>query len=1334
MWSSNNCVRYEKVIFLLFLYLALSFFTTATFAQAASSSADNGLSAELMEGHNEKGFIQNNGQVSDLHGKKAENVFFAFYARNDVRVYVTNKGLSYVYRKVIDRKLPARHSNNTVKPGEKSDSSKIIHFALERIDVNLVGATIDSANTEVVYATNKTVFNYFSSNAAVANQQLIKKITFKNIYKGIDWVLYINGDTLQKVKYDFVVHKNADAGAIKIRYSSNATVKMSETGSLNISSKFGYIEEGKPLITSENHLLQNAAVAYKLQRNTITFDLDNRLNKGGFTIDPDLVWGSFIRTEAVFDGITSGITVATDVETDNWGNIFVSLVCAGNMQFPTTNPGNGAYYSDLFDSELGGNLYLKFDAAKKLVWATYFAVGECYPEIAVNSKGALIVAAAGDDKLTIPYKNNGGFFDSAIISANFLARFSNDGALEWCTNFASTSIIFSDVETDSKDNIYFTGYIDQVPFLPKKDPGNNAYFNTLAGQNFISRFDDNCNLIWSTLLTGGEECRLATDKYDNIYVLTQRASEGYTLKDAGGFFSPADGVPAGIMKFNSLSQLLWGTYLPGFAEDVAADLSGNIFVVGSPYGFTHPYVDPGNGAYMEPNQNVNANGGFIMRFDEHTNLTWSTTYFNQKSSRFTYVLFEKYRNLVHVYGYLSGVPNGPFPTKNDACNGSYYVEAEILNQNFAPLFLTFTNSGQNLYTSLGDFTNKVTDSHAECAVDNKGNLFYTFGNIEQTPVYTNDVTLKDPGNGAFFQGGVFDAYSYSTYIMQLKPSSLNADTAYTLPKNCNCDGTLSVIPYCGSGNYTYQWSRGDITPVITNVCPGSYSVKLTDLNSYSDTTIQFNIPNPQGSVNSAGIAVGVEHCEKKDGTIEVSNVIGGSAPYSYSINTQAFSTLSTFTGLEAGEYILKVKDNDGCIFIDTVVVSAKEGPSVISATSTTVSCNGVNGALRIDSITGGTQPFVYALNSAPFTTTPSFNKLTPGTYALRVKDSAKCSFIDSFIVVQATPPTNYQLNVTGAHCDKQDGSIFVTAVEGGTAPFSYSLDSIHFYNDSRFTNLASGAQSIIIKDSNDCVITGTFKINNIPGPQKIFFTQTNAICGAETGYVIIDSVQQGTAPFQYAGNEGVFNNSTLVNNLAPGKVLIQVKDAFNCILTDSLIISKTDSLRVSINPADTTVCYNEKIIFNATILSTNEQVLFYWNNVQTPSTSDISNFTGNTVINLRAIDKDGCTVNTNTSVTVKYCDSSLAKCVIFPNAFSPNGDGKNDYFGPRYAGCNIKNYRLIIYDRWGSLLFQANDITKKWDGTRNSITQQPGAYVYYCEWVDELEVKRTYKGTAILVR
>ena len=75
-----------------------------------------------------------------------------------------------------------------------------------------------------------------------------------------------------------------------------------------------------------------------------------------------------------------------------------------------------------------------------------------------------------------------------------------------------------------------------------------------------------------------------------------------------------------------------------------------------------------------------------------------------------------------------------------------------------------------------------------------------------------------------------------------------------------------------------------------------------------------------------------------------------------------------------------------------------------------------------------------------------------------------------------------------------------------------------------------------------------------------------------------------------------------------------------------------------------------------------------------------------------------------------FIESNCEPTLFVPNAFSPNGDHLNDFFGA--SGVSIKQYQLLIYDRWGEKLFESQDIHDTWDGNYQGNSSPEGVYVY----------------------
>jgi gliding motility-associated-like protein len=102
------------------------------------------------------------------------------------------------------------------------------------------------------------------------------------------------------------------------------------------------------------------------------------------------------------------------------------------------------------------------------------------------------------------------------------------------------------------------------------------------------------------------------------------------------------------------------------------------------------------------------------------------------------------------------------------------------------------------------------------------------------------------------------------------------------------------------------------------------------------------------------------------------------------------------------------------------------------------------------------------------------------------------------------------------------------------------------------------------------------------------------------------------------------------------------------------------------------------------------------------------------------------TKKTETSIVEQPC------IIAFPNAFTPNNDGKNDLFRI-LNGYNLAGYHLIIFNRWGQEVFETSDYSNGWDGRFQGQQQVQGSYVWFCEY-NKNGVHTELKGTVTLLR
>lgn len=157
---------------------------------------------------------------------------------------------------------------------------------------------------------------------------------------------------------------------------------------------------------------------------------------------------------------------------------------------------------------------------------------------------------------------------------------------------------------------------------------------------------------------------------------------------------------------------------------------------------------------------------------------------------------------------------------------------------------------------------------------------------------------------------------------------------------------------------------------------------------------------------------------------------------------------------------------------------------------------------------------------------------------------------------------------------------------------------------------------------------------------------------------------------------------------------------------------------------DTSLCEGETYLLEAFSKSAEQYI---WND---GSTEDANYINGPGFYSVRVS-------NTCEEVVATLDIQDCTRCVEYvPNAFSPNGDGFNDLF-QAFSNCEMQDYQLRVYDRWGNQVYQGNDPLAGWDGRYHNQELSTGIYAWYLEFlVDEDGEERlvTEGGDVLLTR
>ena len=605
----------------------------------------------------------------------------------------------------------------------------------------------------------------------------------------------------------------------------------------------------------------------------------------------------------------------------------------------------------------------------------------------------------------------------------------------------------------------------------------------------------------------------------------------------------------------------------------------------------------------------------------------------------------------------------------------------------------------------------------------------------------------------YFLSGVFTDLcvnsSYTVYVTDAHscktttPASITQPTVVVVspvdsfPPGCinGNNGYFDVIASGGTGaSYTYSLDNGPYQAnggSFTGLTPGTYSVTAKDI--YGCTgSYTITVPN-QPAVSSFTTAAINDSCfGYSDGSITVT-VNGTLTPYTfYWLPTGA--TSQNLTNIPIGTYTVRVYDGNGCSVYSTDSVNTITQPTQVTATSTMtpVSCfGGSNGCINVTP-SGGTGAFNNSWTNGITANTNNPCNLVAGTYADTITDSYGCWYITSNITV--TQPTQLVITVdtvTPVSCmGNSDGAIMITAT-GGTPGYTYMWSQGS--NANPVTGLAVGSYTVTVTDANSCTLTDVIPVGIVP-PMVLSPTVSNVLCPPLQNGSISLTVSGGTPSYQYIWSNG--ETTAMISSLPVGTDAVTVTDARGCTLDTSFILINDSAFSVVAVPDTATIKEGdiiplaiEQIINNGA--GTISRIT--WTPAASLSCTDCPETQAapfvTTQYMITVVTDSGCVSTAQPLITV------IPQHQIYvPNAFTPNGDGINDYweaygYKKTWIFCEAQ-----LFDRWGEKVFESDDINFQWDGTYKGTFVQPGEYVYLFKVVFLDGYSATSKGTVTVIR
>lgn len=511
-------------------------------------------------------------------------------------VFLRADGFTFSYFKEADleRIHELKHDNKDV--------------AREQVNVHAYSVTFDHAQKNAVLTEeNKLPYyhNYFTGNDPnhwAGNVPLYKKVTWHNIYEGIDAVAYSRE---QSLKYDFVVKPGADPSQITLAFEG-VKPELMEDGSLRIRTSVNTITEQAPYVYQVIEGKEVAVKCHYVTRpgNKIAFALPDGYQKAWpLIIDPVLVFSTFSGSTTS----TFGFSATYDLN----GNLYAGGECFGSGWPVTTGAFQVTYGTNV---DAGINKYSSNGTS--LLYATYYGgSGSDLPNnMMVNANGELVICGSTTSS-NLPVTT--GCYDNTLSGPSdiYIARFSVGGAVLKAATYlggsngeAFNTGALSPNYGDANRGEVFTAANGSI-FVASSSTSSDFPVTTGAAQTIfggmqdgvVCKLDSNLTTLqYSTFLGGTDNdaaFSLVLNSTNEIVVCGGTASANFPTTSGSLHATAPGGIDGFVSIINTATGLAHSTFLGTASYDhafkVQIDPSDNIFVMGQTESSSTYPVSPG---------------------------------------------------------------------------------------------------------------------------------------------------------------------------------------------------------------------------------------------------------------------------------------------------------------------------------------------------------------------------------------------------------------------------------------------------------------------------------------------------------------------------------------------------------------------------------------------------------------------------------------------------------------------------------------------------------------------------------------------------------------------
>ena len=496
-----------------------------------------------------------------------------------------------------------------------------------------------------------------------------------------------------------------------------------------------------------------------------------------------------------------------------------------------------------------------------------------------------------------------------------------------------------------------------------------------------------------------------------------------------------------------------------------------------------------------------------------------------------------------------------------------------------------------------------------------------------------------------------------TFTLGTVTVNIGRDTAV-----CTGD-TFVLVPYAPAGS-TYLWSTGDTTATLALTAPGTYSLLVNNFGCPGHDTMNF-FYSPRPFVS---LGPDISICSVSPLTL--------SSSYAYTAATYHWNTgaiTSTIHPTTSGLYILRVLVA-GCPASDTINVTIKPSP-VVSFGPDRSLCQG--DSIVLSAVASPTAVYTWSTGELNDTITAK----NTGTFWLVVNDNG-CIATDTFnLTVNPYPLIHLGPDISvcqGTPVVLKSTDVYVSptylwSTGATTAAINVTTSGSYTLSVTKFGCTSKDDINVTIKPN---------PIVNL-GPDGYF-------CAGQT----ISLAAPQPAGANYIWSTGSTASSISVSTSGLYGLVVTNN---GCVGSDSIRLDKIQVPAVNLGP-DTLLCEG----YAMQLAIDGDQATYRWSDGSTGTGYTVSH-AGTVWVSITNV----CGVATDTlQVAYRFCD------IWMPNAFTPNGDGRNDVMRVLGTLGSYSDFKFAVFNRWGVNVFLTEDISKGWDGNYNNMEQAIGTYFY----------------------